>query len=283
MIPLKRSLNIPKEISLTILLRKIRSKSMRNHYWISLWTLIRREIARFMGMRNMTIFPQMISTALYIIIFGFSLGGRIKEIHGFHYIEFIFPGLVLMGVITSSYNNASNYLFMARYDTSIQDILLTPLSYLQMVFAFTIGSIIRGLIVGVLVLATGCILLKLPIYSMAATLIFLLLTSLIFASFGIITGLWAERWEDLALFINYIVTPLNFLGGIFYSIDMLPPWWRHLSLLNPIFYMVNGFRYGILGFNEIPLSISFALMSALSIFLFFWTVYLFKIGYKLKT
>ncbi len=251
--------------------------------WISFGTLLRREIARFMIINRQTIFPQIITTSLYILIFGFSLGSQIKKIQGFSYIEFILPGLVLMSVITSSYNNASTFLFASRYDTSIQDVLLTPISYLQMVIAFTLGSMIRGLIVGLLVLATGLLLLKLSLYSVGIVALFLVLTSQIFVSFGLLVGLWAEQWDDLWTFMSYIVTPLIFLGGTFYSIQMLPTPWKWISLFNPILYMVNGFRYGIIGFHEFPIGLSLLILFSLGSLLFGLTVYLFKIGYKLKT
>ncbi len=252
-------------------------------HWIPFLTLVRREISRFLLMKSMTIFPQLITAVLYIIIFGYSLGGRIREIQGYPYIEFIFPGLVLMAVILSSYNNASTALFVARYDSSIQDILLTPLSYVQMVMAFTVASVIRGFLVGFLVLIVGDLMLHIPLYSWALTLLFFALTTLVFSSFGIIIGLWAERWEDVGLFINYIVTPLIFLGGIFYSIDMLPAFGKTISLLNPIFYMVNGFRYGILGHQEFPILLTFTIILLMAISMFATAVYLFRVGYKLKT
>ena len=251
--------------------------------WLSFGALLRREIARFMIINRQTIFPQIITTTLYILIFGFSLGSQIKHIQGFSYIEFILPGLVLMSVITSSYNNASTFLFSSRYDNSIQDVLLTPLSYFQMIVAFTLGSIIRGLIVGLLVLSTGVFLLKLKIFSIGIVFIFLILTSQIFVSFGLLIGLWADQWDDLWTFISYVVTPLIFLGGTFYSIQMLPYPWKWISLFNPIFYMVNGFRYGIIGFHEVPLGLSLLILLALGGALFTFTVHLFKIGYKLKT
>ncbi|MBI3017843.1 MAG: ABC transporter permease [Deltaproteobacteria bacterium] len=251
--------------------------------WISFGALLRREIARFMIINRQTIFPQIITTTLYILIFGFSLGSQIKHIQGFPYIEFILPGLVLMSVITSSYNNASTFLFSARYDYSIQDVLLTPLSYFQMIVAFTLGSMIRGLIVGLLVLSTGVFLLKLKIFSIGIVFLFLILTSQIFVSFGLLIGLWADQWDDLWTFISYVVTPLIFLGGTFYSIQMLPYPWKWISLFNPIFYMVNGFRYGIIGFHEFPIGLSLFILFVLGSALFTLTVYLFKIGYKLKT
>lgn len=258
-------------------------KRLPRAHWVAFFTLARREIARFFVLKSMTIFPQLITTILYIIIFGFSLSGRIKEIHGFSYIEFIFPGLVLMGVILNSYNNAANTLFVCRYDFSIQDLLLTPLSYFQIALAYTLSSMIRGLVVGIFVLLCGKLLLNIHFFSLSILILFSLSTTMIFSSFGIMIGLWAERWDDVGLFITYIVTPLIFLGGIFYSIDMLPIWWQKVSLFNPIFFMVNGFRYGILGFQEFSLITSLLTVLSLQIVLFGWTVYLFKIGYKLKT
>lgn len=252
-------------------------------HWHAFFALTRREIQRFINFKSMTIFPQIVSTILYIVIFGFTLGGRITSIHGFRYIEFILPGLVLMALMMSSYSNGANFLFISRYDSSIQDVLLSPLSYFQMVLAYTLCSTIRGVLVGILVLICGMILLNLPLSSFLLSLYLLILTAQIFSSFGIIIGLWAERWDHIMLFLSYIVTPLSFLGGTFYSLDMLPSTWKIVNFLNPFYYMISSLRFGILGFEEFPMTYALLLLTCTGASLFIITVYLFKVGYKLKT
>ncbi|MBI4040996.1 MAG: ABC transporter permease [Deltaproteobacteria bacterium] len=251
--------------------------------WAGFFSLSLREIERFLTMKSMTVFPPLISTALYIIVFGFFMGRQIVDIHGFSYIMFILPGLLLMSVTMNAFMNASSILYMARYDQTIQDVLLSPLSYFQIVSAYTVSSIVRGVLVGVLVCVAGVLLVRMPIHSPAILLLFLMISAQVFGSFGIMIGLRAEHWEHIAIYINFVVTPLTFLGGVFYSVSLLPPWLKTLNLLNPMFYMVNGLRYGILGISEVSILGSFLITLLLGSTLLGITVYLFKIGYKLKT
>ncbi|MEE8449047.1 MAG: ABC transporter permease [Thermodesulfobacteriota bacterium] len=245
-------------------------------------TLLNREVYRFVNLINQTVFPPIISSLLYILIFGYSLGSRIKEIDGFPYVYYILPGLAMMGTITSAYSNTSTSLYVARLEKSIEDILISPLSYLETALAFVLGGMIRGVLVGSLILATflvvGQVRLENPFYVVA----FILLVSLIFSCCGIISALKAERMDHIMLFSNFFINPLVFLGGVFYSVKMLPGIWHYVSLFNPILYMVNGLRYGVLGVSDVnPLfSLGMAVVVAASLFSF--TVYLFKTGYKLR-
>lgn len=252
----------------------------------SFWTLTKRELLRFLGLPNQTIIPPVLTAFLYILIFDFALGSRIREIQmggsTFSYVVFILPGLIMMGVINSGYSNSTTSLFIARYENFIQDLLVSPLSYLKIVSAYIIGATVRGLIVGVLTLVVGMFLVPTPIKFPVLMLSFMILTSATFGSFGILVGLWAERWDNIAVFLNYLITPLVFLGGVFYSIESLPGRWQTLSMFNPVFYMVDGFRYAMLGVSDVSPQFSFGILTALFLINSMVAMHLFRIGWKLR-
>jgi ABC-2 type transport system permease protein len=249
---------------------------------IGFLTLLRREIYRFVSLPNQTIVPPMISSLLYVLVFGFAIGSRISSVAGTSYILYIFPGLVMMNAINGAYANTTTSLFIARHELFIQDLLVSPLSHFEMVLAYTLGGAVRGMVVGLSTLAVGYLVLGVHLHAMGATLFFLALSSLTFAAMGNIVGLWAERWDDVAICLNYLVTPLVFLGGVFYSIEMLPAPWRTASQLNPIFFLVNGFRHGILGVDDASPALSAAAGLVLFCALFSIAVTMFRRGYKLR-
>lgn len=254
----------------------------RREWLTGFWTLTRREIGRFLRLWKQTVFPPVLSALLYILIFGEALGSRIREIDGWPYTEYILPGLAMMGVLTSAYSNSSSSLFMAKHEQYINDVLIAPLSYWEVVLAYTLGAMVRGLIVGVVILAVGVVAADLPISHPGIVLAFCVLVSASLACAGLVMALWAESWDHVMLLLNFAITPLVFLGGVFYSIHMLPPFWYSVSLFNPIFYMINGLRYGVLGVADASPLGSLALCGALAAGLFAWTVHLFRIGYRLK-
>ncbi len=252
----------------------------------SFWTLTKRELRRFLSLPNQTLFPPVLMALLYILIFGFAIGDNIREVRGYPYIVYILPGLIMMGVINSGYQNATTSLFIARYENFIQDLLVSPLSYLKMVVAYIVGAMTRGTIVGLLTLIVGLFLVDFPIgeliHSPLLMIVFMLLTAATFGAFGLLVGLWAERWDNIAVFLNYLITPLVFLGGVFYSIHTLPDPWARLSLVNPLFYMVDGFRYGMLGVSDVHPVWSVLVLLSLLVVSVSVAIYLFKIGWKLR-
>ena len=247
------------------------------------WTLTRREVGRFLTLWRQTVFPPILSALLYILIFGEALGSRIRLIDGWPYTEYILPGLAMMGVLTSAYSNSSSSLFVAKHEEYINDVLIAPLSYWEVVLAYTLGAMVRGLIVGILILGVGVVAIDLPILHPWMAIAFLIVVSALLSCAGLVIALWAESWDHVMLLLNFIITPLVFLGGVFYSIHMLPPFWRGVSMFNPIFYMINGLRYGVLGVADASPALSLVLSTALAAGLFAWTVYLFRVGYKLKS
>lgn len=244
-------------------------------------TLIRFEFFRFIRLIKQTVFPPILTTLLFILIFGFSLGDRIHNLHGFTYILYIIPGLAAMGVMTNAFSNTSASVYMARFDQSIYNILSCPLKPTWIVSALVIGGIMRGFLIGAITLFVSLLMLKAPLYNIFFTLFFLLVMSILFGCWGIISGLRAKTWDTLATTQTFIITPMVYLGGVFYSIELLPEPWQTISMFNPIFYIVDGVRYGVLGIHDAPLTLSFSITFGLAIVLYTLCVYLFRIGYKL--
>ena len=251
--------------------------------WIGFWTLLRRETGRFLVLWKQTVLPPILSSVLYILIFGYSLGSRIREIHGFSYTTFLLPGLAMMGVMNAAYANSSSSLFMAKREYYLNDILIAPISYWETVLAFMAGAMARGILVGLVILGTGVALADLPWTHGLYVVAFMVLVSALLACVGLLMALWAESWDNIMLAVNFFITPLVFLGGVFYSIDMLPPFWKTLSHFNPLFYMINGMRYGVLGVHDASPPLSLALTVILTVAAFAATVVLFRRGYRLKS
>ena len=245
-------------------------------------TLVWREIYRFFSVFTQTIIPPVVSSFLYIFIFGFSLGQRIESIQGEPYLVFLVPGLVMMYVIEGAYSNTSSSLFISRWANNIEEILVTPLSYFEMVFAILIGGLARSLVVATGVYLVSLLFVQFPIAHPGTVIYFLILVSLSFSSVGMIVALFAEEFEHLSICTTFVITPLIFFGGVFHTVEMVPTPIRWLSLFNPMFYMINGLRYGMLGKADTPILLSMTLALLIFIALFLSTVYLFKIGFKLR-
>ncbi|MFO1518257.1 MAG: ABC transporter permease [bacterium] len=249
--------------------------------FIGFQTLIDREYYRFGRLAKQTIAPPILTNLLYIFIFGFSLGSRIKQVEGFPYIVFILPGLAAMGVIMNSYANTSTSLFMARMDRSIENILASPLSSTQIVTAFIIGGLMRGMIIGWISLVLSMIFVHMPIVHAGWTFSVIFLQSVFFSCLGLLSALWSESWDHIATFTTFFITPFIYLGGVFYSIRMLPPFWQKVSFANPIFYLVDSLRWATLGHGDIPFWISMTVLSGVSWVAFIVCLILFRRGYKL--
>ncbi len=224
----------------------------------------------------------MISSFLYIFIFGFSLGSRIQEINGVPYLQYLIPGLMMMYVIEGSYANTSSSLFISRWANNIEELLVTPISYMEMVLAILIGGLVRSLVIAVGVWLVSLFFAPLPLSHPAAIAFFLVVVSLIFSSLGIIVALFAEEFEHLTTATTFVITPLVYLGGVFNSIDMMPSALRWIVQINPMFYMINGLRYGMLGITEASIAACFWIVLGLFAALFAFAVVLFRMGFKLR-
>jgi len=242
-----------------------------------------REILRFFRVFKDTLIPPVISALLFILIFGLSIGKQIPEINSLPYLHFLIPGLVMMALIDSSFANTSSSLFLSRWAFNIQEVLISPLSYLEMVLGLLIGGVTRGLIVGVSVFAVSQFFVRLPIQHFFVVFFFLLFVSAIFSLVGILVAIFAQEFEHLTIWSTFVITPLIFFGGVFHSTSMAPDFIKFLTKINPLFYMIDGLRYGILGVQESSLLGCIAVVLFFTTVLFFWTVHLFKIGYRLRT
>jgi ABC-2 type transport system permease protein len=250
--------------------------------WIGLWTLTNREVGRFFSVYRQTVIPGLISSVLYILIFGFTLEQRISEIQGVSYTMFILPGLIMMNTLTNASSNTSSSMLQMKLLQQLPDLLTAPLSGLEIALAYIIGGTVRGMVNGILVLLVGVILIDLPISNLPGTLMFIFLVSWAFSSMGLVMGQLAESWDQLAMIQNFFLTPLSFLGGIFYSIKMLPDWAQSLSFINPIYYMINGIRYMILEKSDSPVIISFWMAVFLTLLFTGLAIIMMRSGKRIK-
>jgi len=250
--------------------------------WTGLWTLTNREVGRFFSVYRQTVIPGLISSVLYILIFGFTLEQRISEIQGVSYTMFILPGLIMMNTLTNASSNTSSSMLQMKLLQQLPDLLTAPLSGLEIALAYIIGGTIRGMVNGILVLLVGVILIDLPISNLPGTLMFIFLVSWAFSSMGLVMGQLAESWDQLAMIQNFFLTPLSFLGGIFYSIKMLPDWAQSLSFINPIYYMINGIRYMILEISDSPVTISFWMAVFLTLLFTSLAIIMMQSGKRIK-
>jgi ABC-2 type transport system permease protein len=244
-------------------------------------TVARREIERFLRRPKNTFAPPLITNVLYFSVFGVILGRRIDEVNGVPYILFILPGLVVLGAISNAFENASFSIFHGRWNRYIEEALTSPLSYSTMVAGYTVAGVVRGLLVGVLIAVVGAVFTSVGVARPLYLLGFGLVITSLFASLGIVGGLWADDWDDLTMMNQFIIRPLVFFGAVFYSLAELPPLLRDLSLLNPMVYMVNGVRYGFLGQAEVDPNVSLVVLSALTAAIVGLNVVLFTRGYGL--
>ena len=250
--------------------------------WVGLNTLITREVGRFFSVYRQTVLPGLISSALYILIFGFTLEQRISEIDGVSYTWFILPGLIMMNTLTNATANTSSSMLQMKLLQQLPDLLTAPLSGLEISLAYIIGGAVRGMVNGILVLILGVFLTGMPILNLTGTLLFIFLVSWAFSSMGLVLGQLAENWDQMAMMQNFFLTPLSFLGGVFYSIKMLPEWAQTLSLINPIYYMINGIRHTILGIGDTSLNTSFIMATVLTVFFTTLAIFLMQSGKKIK-
>ena len=250
--------------------------------WIGFGTLIEREVGRFFSVYRQTVLPGLITSALYIAIFGFTLEQRISEIQGVPYTLFILPGLIMMNTLTNATSNTSSSMLQMKLLQQLPDLLTAPLSGLEISLAYIIGGAVRGMVNGILVLFLGMILIGMPVKDPLGTMVFIFLVSWAFSSMGLLLGQLSESWDQLAMMQNFFLTPLSFLGGIFYSIKMLPDWAQTLSYINPIYYMINGIRYTILGVSDSNVLISYVMAIILTFGFTLSSVLLMESGKKIK-
>jgi ABC-2 type transport system permease protein len=244
-------------------------------------TLARREVLRFLRRPYNTFLPPIITNTLYFSVFGVILGSRIGPVAGIGYIQFVLPGLVVLGAVSDAFENASFSLFHGRWNEYVHEVTTSPMSYRGMVGAYVAASAVRGLLTAVLIVGVGLVFTAAPVphpFYLAANL---LVITVLFAGLGLIGGLWADDFDYLTVMNQFILRPLVFFGAVFYSLDLLPPLWRTVSLVNPMVYMVNGVRYGMIGVTEIDPAASLATLTAATAGVLLVVLWLFRRGYGL--
>lgn len=233
---------------------------MNNLYWIALKSIWRKEVTRFLRIWIQTLIPPVITMSLYFIIFGNLIGSRVGDMGGFSYMAFIVPGLIMMSVITNSYTNVCSSFFSAKFQRNIEEILVAPVPTHIIIWGYVGGGVMRGLLTGVLVTVVSLFFVRYEVHSWTFVVFTLLLTSILFSLAGLLNAVFAKSFDDISIIPTFVLTPLTYLGGVFYSITMLPTFWQWVSKLNPIVYMINGFRYGFLGISDVSLVITFSML-----------------------
>ena len=246
------------------------------------YTMMRNEFVRIVRIWSQTLLPPVVTTSLYFVVFGKFIGSQLAPIHGFTYIQFIVPGLIMMSVITSSYMNTVSTFYFAKWTKTLEEILVSPTPDWMIILGFVSGGVLRGLIVGVLVLIVSLFFTHVAVYNVAVLLLAVVLTSVLFSLGGLINGVFAKGFDGISIVPTFVLTPLTYLGGIFYSIKQFSPFWQEVSLFNPILYMVNAFRYGFLGITDISLYTCFGVLFGCMAVFIGVLVWLFKRGIGLK-
>lgn len=250
---------------------------------IGVYTLCSREILRFMKVWNQTVVAPVVTTLLFLAVMSLALGGSTREIDGMAFGRFIAPGLIMMAVVQNAFANTSSSLMLAKIQGVIIDILMPPLTGAEITFCLVVGGVVRGLMVGMVVMAAVYCFVPFSLAHPFTALIFVVLASVMLALLGVLTAVWAQSFDQLSAVTNYIITPLSFLSGTFYSIKQLPTFWYHVCHFNPFFYMIDGFRFAIIGTSDGDVNLGMAVLLATNIALWVATLRMFKSGYRLKS
>ena len=245
-------------------------------------TILIKEVRRFTRIWAQTLLPPAITMGLYFVIFGRLIGSRIGPMGGFDYIQFVVPGLIMMAVINNSYANVVSSFFGAKFQHHIEELLVSPTPNWVILLGFTAGGVARGLCVGLIVTVLSLFFTRLHVQDIGLTVLVVLLTSVLFSLAGFINAVFADNFDDISIIPTFVLTPLTYLGGVFYSMDLLSPFWRALAHLNPILYMVNAFRYGLLGVSDIRVDFALAMIVLFIVVAWFYSLYLLESGKRLR-
>jgi len=257
---------------------------MNSHIiWTAFWTIVVKEVRRFTRIWVQTLVPPAITMTLYFIIFGNLVGSRIGEMGGFDYMQYIAPGLIMMSVITNSYGNVVSSFFGTKFQRNIEELLVAPVPNWVILAGYVIGGVVRGLMVGFIVTLLSLFFTDLNLAYPLITIAIVFLTAVVFALGGFINAVFAQTFDDISIIPTFVLTPLTYLGGVFYSIALLPEFWQWVSQLNPILYMVNTFRYGILGVSDIDIVFAFSMILVFVVVLSAFSLHLLNIGKGIRS
>jgi ABC-2 type transport system permease protein len=251
--------------------------------YIAYLTIVRKEVTRVLRIWPQTLFPPVITQTLYFLIFGKFIGSQIADIHGVSYMAFIVPGLIMMTVINNSFVNVVSSFFSAKFQRSIEELLVSSTSNEVIIAGYVTGGVVRSILVGALVFLVSIFFTRPQVHHPGIILVFILLTAIVFSLGGLLNAVFAKKFDDVSIFPTFILTPMIYLGGVFYSIDSLPPFWRMLSTFNPVLYMVNGLRYGFQGFSDVNIVVSFLILVVFATVLLLADLLLMARGIGLKT
>lgn len=249
---------------------------------VSFKTLLIKEIWRFMRIWSQTLIPPAITMSLYFLIFGKFIGSQVQHINGYTYIQYIVPGLVMMSIMTNAYANTSSSFFFTKFNKSIEEMIVAPMPEYITLLGFMLGGTVRGILVGSIVLMISSIFTAIPVQHPLVVMSMAVLASMVFSLGGLINGIFAKRFDDISFIPTFILTPLTYLGGVFYSINQLPPTWRAISIFNPILDMVDTFRYGLLGISDVNIYLGFSLITGMFFVMFIWAWILLRRGTGVK-
>lgn len=251
--------------------------------YIAFMTILRKEIRRYTRIWTQTLLPSAITMSLYYLIFGSLIGKRIGEMGGVSYMQFVVPGLIMMSIITNSYANVVSSFFGAKFNNSIEELLVSPVPNYVILWGYVAGGVSRGLLVAVIVTAVSLFFTQLQIHSIGIVVAVVLLTSVMFSILGLINAVFANTFDDVNIVPTFVLTPLTYLGGVFYSLDMLPAFWGSVSQANPLVYVVNAFRYGMLGVSDVSVGFAFSMIGLFTVISYSYAMYLLRTGKRLRS
>lgn len=255
---------------------------MQHPTFVAFSTIVRKEVVRFFRIWPQTILPSAITMTLYFVIFGNLIGARIGDMEGFTYMQYIVPGLIMMSVITNAYANVSSSFYGAKFGSSIQEMLVAPIPNYVILLGYVVGGVLRGMVVAVVVTGIALFFTHLKMHNIFIMVSIVLLSALLFSLAGFLNGVFAKKFDDVSLVPTFVLTPLTYLGGVFYSIKLLPVFWQQISKANPILYLVNGFRDGILGVSDVNIVTAFVMVITFVILTTVACLYLLKKGWGLR-
>lgn len=250
--------------------------------WTAFRTLLAKEVRRYLRIWPQTLLPPAITMTLYFVIFGALIGSRIGRMGGYSYMQFVAPGLIMMAVVTNSYANVSSSFFGAKFNRSVEELLASPTPNWIILAGYVAGGVSRGLLVALIVTCVSLFFAELHVQSVGMTLLVVALTSVLFALFGFINGMFANNFDDISIIPTFVLTPLIYLGGVFYSMDLLPEFWADASRLNPLVYVVNGFRHGVLGVSDIDPGFAIGMIALATAAAFLYSMHLLNAGKRLR-
>ena len=250
--------------------------------YVAFMTILRKEITRYLRIWTQTLLPSAITMSLYFVIFGSLIGSRIGDMGGFSYMQFVVPGLIMMAIVTNSYANVVSSFFGAKFNHSVEELLVSPTPNYVILMGYVVGGVSRGLLVAVVVTLVSLFFTRMQVHSYFVVVLIVFMTSTLFALAGFINAVFANSFDDISIVPTFVLTPLIYLGGVFYSMDLLPEFWANVSKLNPLVYVVNAFRYGVLGVSDVSLSFSLIMIAVFTVIAFAFSMHLLNSGKRLR-